>query len=184
AAFIAGRFRIVARWGGGGMGEVYRADDLELQQPVALKFLTMFRSDERVRARLRSEVRLARRISHPNVCRVHDIGEAGGDLYLTMEYVDSEDLAALLKRIRRIPLDTGVEIARKLCAGLAAAHARGVLHRDFKPANIMIGSRSDVRIMDFGLAAIVSESDAADIRSGTPAYMAPEQLAGREATAR
>jgi len=181
-ALFANRFRIVAALGHGGMGEVYRAHDLELGQPVALKFLTALRSDERARARLRNEVRLARQLAHANVCRVYDIGEAHGELYLSMEYVDGEDLAALLKRIGRLPVDKGIEIARKLCAGLAAAHAKGVLHRDFKPANIMIDSAGEVRIMDFGLAAVASELDAKDIRSGTPAYMAPEQLAGREAT--
>ena len=181
-ALFANRFRIVARLGRGGMGEVYRADDLEVGQPVALKFLTAFRSDERARTRLRSEVRLARQISHPNVCRVYDIGESQGELYLSMEYVDGEDLAALLTRIGRLPIDKGIEIARKLCAGLAAAHAKGVLHRDFKPANIMIDSHGEVRIMDFGLAAIATELEAKDVRSGTPAYMAPEQLAGKEAT--
>jgi serine/threonine-protein kinase len=171
------------------MGEVYRADDLELGQPVALKFLTGPAKaghhggfDERAHTRLRNEVRLARRISHPNVCRVYDIGEAHGELYLSMEYVDGEDLAALLKRIGRLPIDKGIEIARKLGAGLAAAHTKGVLHRDFKPANIMIDSQGEVRIMDFGLAAVASDLDADDVRSGTPAYMAPEQLAGKEAT--
>jgi predicted Ser/Thr protein kinase len=191
-ALFASRFRIVARLGRGGMGEVYRAHDLELGQPVALKFLTgparageyaqAVGFDERARARLRNEVRLARQLAHPNVCRVYDIGEAHGDLYLSMEYVDGEDLAALLKRIGRVPIDKGIEIARKLCAGLAAAHAKGVLHRDFKPANIMIDSRGEVRIMDFGLAAIADQLDTSDAFSGTPAYMAPEQLAGTGAT--
>ena len=91
-------------------------------------------------------MRLARQTSHPNLCRVYDIGEAHGELFLSMEYVDGEDLAALLRRIGRLPMDKGIEIARKLCAGLAAAHARGVLHRDFKPANIMIDGAGEVRI--------------------------------------
>jgi serine/threonine protein kinase len=181
-ALFANRFRIVGSLQRGGMGEVYRAHDLELGQPVALKFLTVLRSDERARARLRTEVRLARQIAHPNVCRVYDIGEAHGELYLSMEFVDGEDLSALLKRIGRLPTDKGVEIARKLCAGLAAAHARGVLHRDLKPSNIMIDGHGEVRIVDFGLAAVADQLDAADVGSGTPAYMAPEQLAGREAT--
>jgi serine/threonine-protein kinase len=183
-ALFAGRFRIAGALGRGGMGDVYRADDLELGHPVALKFLTAFRNDEQARNRLRNEVRLARQVSHPNVCRVFDIGDAQGELYLSMEYVDGEDLAALLRRIGRVPADKGIEIARKLCAGLAAAHAKGVLHRDFKPANLMIDGRGEVRIMDFGLAAIADRIDAADVRSGTPAYMSPEQLAGREATVR
>jgi predicted Ser/Thr protein kinase len=191
-ALFASRFRIVARLGRGGMGEVYRAHDLELGQPVALKFLTgpakagdyaqAIGFDERARARLRNEVRLARQLAHPNVCRVYDIGEAQGDLFLSMEYVDGEDMAALLKRIGRVPTDKGIEIARKLCAGLAAAHTKGVLHRDFKPANIMIDSHGEVRIMDFGLAAIADQLDTSDAFSGTPAYMAPEQLAGTGAT--
>jgi predicted Ser/Thr protein kinase len=181
-SLFANRFRIVALLGRGGMGEVYRAHDLELGQPVALKFLTAFRSDERARTRLRTEVRLARQIAHANVCRVYDIGEANGELYMSMEFVGGEDLSALLKRIGRLPIDKGVEIARKLCAGLAAAHTKGVLHRDLKPGNIMIDGHGEVRIMDFGLAAVGDQIDAADVRSGTPAYMAPEQLAGREAT--
>jgi predicted Ser/Thr protein kinase len=181
-SLFANRFRIVAMLGRGGMGEVYRAHDLELGQPVALKFLTVFRSDERARARLRTEVRLARQIAHPNVCRVYDIGEANGELYMSMEFVDGEDLSALLKRIGRLPIDKGVEIARKLCAGLAAAHAKSVLHRDLKPGNIMIDGHGEVRIMDFGLAAVGDQLETAEVRSGTPAYMAPEQLAGREAT--
>src|SRR5262245_23736234 len=166
-ALFAGRFRIAGALGRGGMGDVYRADDLELGHPVALKFLSALRNDERARNRLRNEVRLARQVSHANVCRVFDIGEAQNELYLSMEYVDGEDLAALLRRIGRVPADKGLEIARKLCAGLAAAHAKGVLHRDFKPANIMIDGRGEVRIMDFGLAAITDRVEAADVRSGT-----------------
>lgn len=182
-ALFAGRFQIVALQGRGGMGQVYRADDLELGQPVALKFLSRFRADSRARARLRTEVRLARQISHPHVCRVYDIGEADGELYLSMEYVDGEDLATSLKRVGRVPPLDAIEIARGICTGLAAAHAKGVLHRDLKPGNIMLDTRGEVRIMDFGLAATAAQLlDAADVRSGTPAYMAPEQLEGRAAT--
>ena len=181
---FAGRFRIVGLLGRGGMGEVYRANDLQLGQSVALKFLNPYQFDNRARSRLRNEVRLARQISHPNVCRVYDIGEADGELYLSMEYVDGEDLAALLRRIGRVPPAKGIEIARKLSAGLAIAHAKGVLHRDLKPSNIMIDSRGEVRIMDFGLAALTEQVDRTEIHAGTPAYMAPEQLAGREVSAR
>ena len=134
---FAGRFRIAGVIGRGGMGEVYRADDLELGQTVALKFIASVRSDSDARARLRNEVRLARQISHPNVCRVYDIGEARGNLYLSMEYVDGEDLVALLKRIGRLPIDKGIDIAHKIAGGLAAAHAKGVLHRDLKPRNVV-----------------------------------------------
>ena len=179
------RYRIVALLGRGGMGEVYRATDLKLGQPVALKFLPeAAASDERALARFHSEVRIARQVSHPNVCRVYDIGEIEGLQFLSMEYVDGEDLGSLLRRIGRVPADKALEIARKLCAGLAAAHDKGVLHRDLKPANIMLDSRGNVLITDFGLAALSGEVKEHEIRHGTPAYMAPEQLAGKEVTAK
>ena len=108
--------------------------------------------------------------------------ERDNQVFLSMEYVDGEDLASLLRRIGRLPSDKAIEIARKICAGLAAAHDKGVLHRDLKPANIMLDGRGEVLIMDFGLAGVAHEIE--DVRSGTPAYMAPEQLAGKEVTAR
>ena len=181
-AILDGRYRIIGLLGRGGMGEVYRADDLRLGQPVALKFLPDALSRDAARlAQFHNEVRTARHVSHPNVCRVYDIGEIDGQLFLTMEFVDGEDLATSLRRIGRFPEDKALQIARQLCAGLAAAHERGVLHRDLKPANVMLDGAGNVRIMDFGLAAI---GDVDQIRAGTPAYMAPEQLAGREVTAR
>ncbi|HXB74326.1 MAG TPA: serine/threonine-protein kinase [Candidatus Acidoferrales bacterium] len=179
---VAGRYRVAGLLGRGGMGEVYRATDLTLGQAVALKFLpeTLSR-DERALARFYNEVRIARQISHPNVCRVYDIGETQGLHYISMEFVDGEDLGSLLRRIGRLPVDKAVETARKLCAGLAAAHEKGVLHRDLKPANVMIDGRGQVVIMDFGLAGLAGQLQG-DIRSGTPAYMSPEQLAGTEVT--
>jgi len=181
---LAGRYRIIAPLGKGGMGEVYRADDVRLGQPVALKFLpTAFASDSERRERLVDEVRIGRQISHPNVCRLYDIAEAEGHHFLVMEYVDGEDLASLLRRIGRLPDDKALDIARGLCAGLAAAHDAGVIHRDLKPANVMIDGRSHARIADFGLAALASSVAGAD-RSGTPAYMAPEQLTGEGASLR
>jgi len=182
---VAERFRIVGLLGKGGMGEVYRADDLRLGQPVALKFLPeSFAADADRVDRFYNEVRVARQVSHPNVCRMYDIGEVGGLHYLAMEFVDGDDLASLLRRIGRLPEDKGLDIARQLCAGLAAAHDRGVLHRDIKPENIMIDGRGKVRITDFGLAGIADEIAQGDVRSGTPAYMSPEQLSGREVTTR
>ena len=167
---LAGRYRIVAVLGRGGMGEVYRADDLTLGQPVALKFLPQVKSgDEEMLARLRAEVRIARRVSHPNVCRVYDVGEAEGVHFLCMEYVDGEDLASLLRRIGRLPTDKAAEVARGVCAGLAAAHEKGVLHRDLKPANVMLDSHGQVVLTDFGLAALADQVGGSDLRSGTPA---------------
>ncbi|HWC99589.1 MAG TPA: serine/threonine-protein kinase, partial [Candidatus Sulfopaludibacter sp.] len=175
---IAGRYRVAGLLGRGGMGEVYRATDLTLGQAVALKFLPETAArDERSLARFYNEVRMARQVTHPNVCRVYDIGQVEGVHFISMEYVDGEDLSSLLRRIGRLPADKAVEIARKLCAGLYAAHEKNVLHRDLKPANVMVDSRGQVIIMDFGLAGL-SEQLQADVRSGTPAYMSPEQLAG------
>ena len=124
---LAGRYRIVGLLGRGGMGEVYRAEDLKLGQAVALKFLPREITDRTDRlARFHQEVRLARQVSHPNVCRVHDIAETDGQHFLSMEYIDGEDLASLLRRIGRLPSDKALELARQLCAGLAAAHDRKV----------------------------------------------------------
>jgi serine/threonine-protein kinase len=165
------------------MGEVYRADDLKLGQPVALKFLP--RAVERDSNRLDrflNEVKTALRVTHPNVCRVYDIGEVEGQHYLSMEYVDGENLASLLRRIGRLPEDKAVQIARQLCAGLQAAHEQGILHRDLKPANVMIDGRGRAKITDFGLANLAEIIEGDEVRAGTPTYMAPEQLAGREVT--
>ena len=179
---IANRYRIVSLAGRGGMGEVYRADDIKLAQTVALKFLPRdLAKDPKRLEYFHSEVRLTRQISHPNVCRVYDIGEFDGQHFLSMEYVDGEDLRLLLRRIGRLPHDKGVEIAQQLCAGLAAAHARGVLHRDLKPANVMLDGHGQVRITDFGLARLASDGVGGEI-AGTPAYMAPEQLAYGQTT--
>jgi len=178
---LASRYRIVSRLGKGGMGEVFRADDLLLGQPVALKFLPdSARGNANLLKRFYDEVRIARQISHKNVCRVYDIGEIDGLPYLSMEYIDGEDLASLLRRIGRLPTDKATEFARKTCAGVAAAHAQGVLHRDIKPANIMIDARGELRITDFGLAGLADGLQGAEVRNGTPAYMAPEQLTGKE----
>lgn len=182
---LAGRYRITSLLGRGGMGEVYRADDLKLEQPVALKFLPHgLDSDGERLARFYREVRVAREVSHTAVCRVHDVAEAEGHFFLSMELVDGENLASLLRRIGRLQPDKALEIARQLCAGLAAAHEKGVLHRDLKPANVMLDGQGNVRITDFGLAGLAESLRHGDVRSGTPSYMAPEQLQGREVTVR
>ncbi|HSR53815.1 MAG TPA: protein kinase [Acidobacteriota bacterium] len=181
---FARRYRIVGMLGKGGMGEVYRAEDIKLGQAVALKFLPRELADDPRRlSRFHDEVRLARQVTHPNVCRVHDIGEWEGLHFLSMEYIDGEDLSSLLRRIGRLPSDKAVQMARQLCAGLEAAHEQGVLHRDLKPANIMIDGRGRARITDFGLAALSHTLNVGEV-AGTPAYMAPEQLRGEEVSVR
>ncbi|HYV10360.1 MAG TPA: serine/threonine-protein kinase [Pyrinomonadaceae bacterium] len=188
ARFVPGdilseRYRIVGLLGRGGMGEVYRADDLKLKQPVALKFLpTSLNTDGAALARFYKEVSVARQISHRHVCRVYDVAEYSGEHFISMEFVRGEELSSLLKRIGRVPQDKAVDVARQLCAGLAAVHERGVLHRDLKPANIMLDEQGEVRITDFGIAALAIE-DPREM-SGTPAYMSPEQLDSQELTAR
>ena len=184
-AVLDKRYRIVGLLGRGGMGEVYRADDMKLGQPVALKFLPQgLERDENRLTRFLNEVRTARQVTHSSVCRVFDIAEVDGQHYLSMEYVDGEDLSSLLRRIGRIPKDKAMQVARQLCAGVQAAHGRGILHRDLKPANVMIDGRGQVKITDFGLAGLGETIQHGEIRSGTPAYMAPEQFAGKEVTVR
>jgi hypothetical protein len=182
---LADRYRVIGLLGRGGMGEVYRADDLKLGQAVALKFLPPKLAEDPVRReRFFAEVRITRQLSHPNICRVYDIQEIEGRHFLSMEFIDGEDLASLIRRIGHLSNEKALDIARQLAAGLAAAHERGVLHRDLKPANIMLDGHGRVRITDFGLAIVQEdETQAAEI-AGTPAYMAPEQLAGKGATVR
>jgi serine/threonine protein kinase len=178
------RYRIVEMLGRGATGEVYRADDLRLGQPVALKFLPPHLAEnEGARARIRNEVRVARQVSHSNVCRVYDIAEADGEAFISMEYVDGEDLRSVLRRLGRPSREKACEIARQLCAALAAAHEMGVLHRDLKPENIMIDGRGRVRITDFGLASFQRELEERAL-AGTPAYTAPELFAGAQASTR
>ena len=181
---VASRFRIQGLLGRGGMGEVYRAEDLVLGQPVALKFLPAGSvGDAAAARRLRDEVRLARRVSHPNVCRVHDVGEADGEAFVSMELIPGEDLASLLRRIGRLPPEKALEIGRQVAAALAAAHEAGVLHRDLKPANVMLDSEGRARLTDFGLAVTRRAAPGAQ-HAGTLAYMAPELLAGGSPTVR
>jgi eukaryotic-like serine/threonine-protein kinase len=171
---FAGRYRMIARIGRGGMGDVWRADDLVLNTPVALKLL--YSSELADRSRILNEVRLSRQITHPAVCRVFDVGETpGGIIFYSMELIDGEDLAAFVGRVGRLPSEKVVEIARQLCEGLAAAHAQGVLHRDLKPANVLIDNDGRVRITDFGIAVLRADATGQTV-AGTPGYMAPEQL--------
>jgi len=173
-SILGGRYRIVSMLGRGGMGEVYRADDLRLGQAVALKFVPSNRDVDR----LYREARAGRTVTHPNVCRLYDAVEVDGHVFLSMEYVDGEDLASLLRRIGRFSPDKALAIVRDVCAGLAAAHEKDVIHADLKPANIMIDGRGRARITDFGLAALAADATLSGTIAGTPRYMAPEQLKG------
>jgi serine/threonine protein kinase len=182
---LASRYRIIGLLGTGGMGEVYRAEDIKLAQTVALKFLPdKLEKNNAALKRFIGEVRTARQVAHGNVCRVFDIGETRGRHYLSMEYIDGDDLSSLLRRVGRLSSERAVEISRQLCVGLHAIHEAGILHRDFKPANIIIDSKGKARITDFGIAGFEAEISGENLRVGTPAYMSPEQITGREISQR
>ena len=177
---LAGRYRILDLLGRGGMGEVYKAEDIKLTQTVALKFLPdRLARDKGALARFHAEVRMARQVSHPNVCRVFDIGEFDGRHFISMEYIHGDDLSSMLRRIGRLASDKAIVISRQLCFGLAAIHDAGILHRDLKPANIIIDDNGKARITDFGIAGIEVEMEGSETRIGTPAYMSPEQIKGK-----
>jgi TolB-like protein/predicted Ser/Thr protein kinase len=179
-ACVAERYELLGLLGSGGMGNVYRVRDLELDEVVALKFL---RRDIMAAAgmleRFRQEVKLARRVTHPNVARTFDIGEHRGERFLTMEFVDGQSLTALIRRQGALPVARVVEIGVSLCAALSAAHAAGVVHRDLKPDNVLIERGGRVVVTDFGIARAVS-SQTGGALAGTAAYMAPEQVRGHE----
>lgn len=182
---VAARYKIVRWLNRGGMSEIFLADDLKLGLPVALKVLAPeMEADPGWLDRFLDEVRIARRLSHPNICRVYDVGEAHGRHFLTMEHIDGEDLAILIDVDGRLPLPRAVEVATEICHGLAAIHDSGILHRDLKPANVILDRKGGAHIADFGLAALAGSIEAEDVMSGTPAYMAPEQHAGKEVTLR
>ncbi len=181
---LADRYRVIGQVGKGGMGEVYKAEDTRVGEIVAVKLLPdALAADPDAIRRLLEEVRLARRVTHPSVCRVHDVGEHEGRNFLTMEYVDGENFSSLLRRIGRLPQDKGLMVAHEICAGLAAAHEQFILHRDLKPANILLDGNGHAKIADFGLAGLEEDLKTSRVRAGTPAYMAPEQLRGLGVTA-
>jgi len=182
---IANRYRIIELVSAGGMGEVYRADDLKLDLEVALKFLPEeVGKDARWLQRLHDELRLARQVTHPNVCRVFDLGEHLGQSFISMEYVDGDNLASLLKKVGRFPMDRAMLLARQITAGLASVHEQGMLHRDLKPANILVDHSGQAHLADFGLAALGERVSGRAAKAGTPAYMAPEQTRGKDVTIR
>ena len=184
---FARRYQIIEDLGRGGMGRVYKVFDTEVQEKMALKLLHPdIAADERTIERFRNELKLARAISHRNVCRMFDLGREEGTYYITMEYVSGEDLKSLIHRIGALPIGKAVSIGKQVCEGLSEAHRLGVVHRDLKPQNVMIDREGNARIMDFGIARSLAARGitGAGVMIGTPEYMSPEQVDGKEADPR
>jgi len=184
---FAGRYEIIEELGRGGMGAVYRAEDKKINEEVALKLINpQIASDRKIIARFSQELKIARKISHRNVCRMHDLGESGGVHFITMEYVAGEDLKSLVKRIGQLPPAKALTIAGQAADGLAEAHRLGVVHRDLKPGNIMIDREGNAKIMDFGIARSLKTKaiTGTGFVIGTPDYMSPEQAEAKEVDGR
>jgi tetratricopeptide (TPR) repeat protein len=189
---LTSRYTILKLLGAGGMGEVYQAWDEVVSTPVALKIIrpqlvTERDQSQQLEERFRRELRLARQVTHPNVIRIHDIGELGDTKFLTMEYVPGSDLGRVLRRSGRLSAARALSVAREVAGGLAAVHAAGVVHRDLKPANIILDEQDHAHVTDFGIARAI---DAHTIQTvpgaliGTLDYMAPEQARGQVADQR
>jgi serine/threonine protein kinase len=180
-AALSQRYDILGEAGHGAMGNVYKARDRETGETVALKLLKPeIASDQAMMDRFKNELLFARKITHKNVCRVHEFNRIDGVAYTSMEFVEGESLRAVLNRFGGFPLRKGIDLALQICSGLKEAHAQGIVHRDLKPENVMIDTHGNVKIMDFGIArSMEALTRLTGAMIGTPAYMAPEQVAGK-----
>jgi serine/threonine protein kinase/tetratricopeptide (TPR) repeat protein len=185
-AVLASRYEIIELLGRGGMGNVYRVVDKKINEEIALKFLNPAIADEKMIERFKNELKLARKISHKNICRMYDLNDIEGAPYITMEYVAGEDLRNMIKMTGQLSVGRAISIAKQVCEGLAEAHRLGVVHRDLKPRNIMIDREGNSRIMDFGIARSIKVKGITKIGSivGTPEYMSPEQVKGEKVDSR
>jgi serine/threonine protein kinase/tetratricopeptide (TPR) repeat protein len=184
---FAGRYQVIEELGHGGMGRVYKVQDTDIKEKIALKLLRPeITLDKEAVERFSNELKLARKISHRNVCRMFDLGRAEGTTFITMEFVPGEDLKSFIHRAKQLSIGTAISIARQVCEGLEEAHRLGVVHRDLKPGNIMIDRDGDAKIMDFGIARSLSGRGitGAGVMIGTPEYMSPEQVEGKDADQR
>ncbi len=185
-SIFSGRYEILENVGKGGMGEVYRARDMQIEEDVAIKIIKPeISSDKETLERFNNELKLARKIAHKNVCRMFHLDKAGDTPYITMEYIEGEDLKSLIREKGKIPENATISIAKQICEGLAAAHDLGIIHRDLKPQNIMIDKKNIVKIMDFGIARFQEAQGVTQpgVMIGTPDYMSPEQAEGEAADA-
>jgi serine/threonine protein kinase/Tfp pilus assembly protein PilF len=184
---FAGRYQIIEELGKGGMGKVYKATDKEIRGKVALKLIKPeVAADKKTIERFRNELKTARDIAHKNVCRMYDLNKEEGTYYITMEYVSGEDLKKLIRKMGQLSPGQAILIAKQVCEGLSEAHRLGVVHRDLKPQNVMVDEEGNARIMDFGIARSLKAKGitASGVMIGTPEYMSPEQVEGKEADQR
>jgi eukaryotic-like serine/threonine-protein kinase len=177
-----GRYQLLEKLGQGGMGVVYRASDTLLERIVAVKVISApIDQNAELRERFFREARAAGKLSHKNIITIHDLGEHEGQPYLAMEYLEGQDLLGRMAAPQRMSLRRKIEIATEICEGLDYAHVHGVVHRDIKPANVFITGSGTVKILDFGLARLVtSELTRSNMMMGTINYMAPEQIRGEK----
>ncbi len=186
-SLFAERYEVIEELGRGGMAKVYRVLDKNVQEDISLKLLNPeIAADKEAIERFRNELKMARRIAHRNICRMYDLIEEDGTYYITMEYVSGEDLKSLIKRIGQLSVGKAVSVTKQVCEGLVEAHKMGVVHRDLKPQNVMIDKEGNARIMDFGIARFLKAKGITDVgvMIGTPEYMSPEQVDGKEADQR
>lgn len=186
-SLFSGRYEVIEELGEGGMGKVYRVEDKMLQEEVALKLIKHEISmDKRTIDRFSNELRFSRKIAHRNVCKMYDLGEEKGTYYITMEYVSGESLKGMIKMMGQMSAGQAIFVAKQICEGLSEAHRLGIVHRDLKPGNVMIDRQGHVRIMDFGIARSLGTKGITKqgMVIGTPDYMSPEQVEGKEADSR
>jgi len=184
---FAGRYQVIEELGRGGMGRVYKVFDTEIQEKIALKLLKPeLAVDKETGERFRNELRLTRKIRHKNICQMFDLGKEGGNAFITMEYVQGEDLKRLIRKMGQMSAGQAVALAKQVAEGLAEAHRQGIVHRDLKPQNIMVDEEGNARIMDFGIARSVKAKSLTGegVMIGTPEYMSPEQVEGKEVDSR
>jgi serine/threonine protein kinase/Tfp pilus assembly protein PilF len=184
---FAGRYQIIEELGHGGMGKVYKAFDIKIQEKIAIKIIRPdIASDQKTITRFRNELKLARQITHRNICRMHDLGEDQDTHFITMEYVAGESLKKIIRMTGPLTIGTALDYSRQICDGLAEAHRLGVIHRDLKPQNILIDESGTAKIMDFGIARSLEAGSLTGegMMVGTPEYMSPEQAEGKTADQR